>query len=58
MSINSPKDVLYVLHKGRTMQCVENSWDNFFFVQIIWLLAVFYQLLTRYLLLSTEEAKM
>lgn len=31
MSINSPKDVLYVLHKGRTMQCVENSWDNFFF---------------------------
>lgn len=60
MSINSPKDVLYVLHKGRTMQCVENSWDNFFFffVQIICLLAVFYQLLTRYLLLSTEEAKM
>ena len=34
MSINSPKDVLCVLPKGRTMQFVQNTLDNFFFVLI------------------------
>lgn len=35
MSINSPKDVLYVLPKGRTMQFLQNTLDNFFFFVLI-----------------------
>ena len=44
--------------KGEPCSVLKILGTIFFFVQIIWLLAVFYQLLTRYLLLSTEEAKM
>lgn len=57
MGVSSPKDVVSIRTAQRGSHAIcANSWT--IFVQITCLLAVFYQMLARYPLLSAEEAKM